>query len=411
MNPDADQHDYWAREGLILLVIILIAAGVMLSILPDAPMVDEHFHHGQILLINSSEFRRVPELTTPLGYHHSVALFARASGIDSVTGLRALSAVFGLSSVFLAWVFLRRNHSALPLIRSLQILFCPLLWPFYFLLYTDLASLSLVLLALCLFSAGLFWPTAMVGVAVLAWRQNNIVWFGLFLVTHIQANFPSERNVATLRPWLITACVLALPVLAFLAFLILNGGVAMGDHAMHTIGRALHPGQIWFLLLLFWFILLPLHLACLRESIDWLVERAWRLLIILAIPALVVSTFDVTHPYNLALPEFHLRNWLLRELNDDWRLLLLASIAMTWSILTLIVTHLRHPIGLWLYPVTVLALLPVELIEQRYYIVPVVLFLLVRQARSRSVEIATLLWFLPLSAGLTAAISSTRYFL
>lgn len=399
------------RAGLILLAVVLASIAVMLSILPDAPMVDEHFHHGQILLINSDEFRRVPELTTPLGYHHSVAWLARLFSVESVNGLRALSAILGLTSVFLAWVYLQQNRSALPVIRSLQILFCPLLWPFYFLLYTDLASLSLVLGALSLFSAGLFWPTALIGIAMLAWRQNNIIWSGLFWVSHFQAAWPARGDAAALRPWLIRSCILALPMMAFLGFLVVNGGVAMGDHAMHQIGQDLHPAQIWFFLFVFWLVLLPLHVASLAESIRWLRNRPWRLAAILAVPALVMISFEVTHPYNLALPEFHLRNGVLKLLDSDWRLLLLGSLAMTWSVLTLAVTRVKRPIGLWLYPVTALALLPVELIEQRYYIVPIVLFLLFREARDTRAEIALLIWFLILSSGLTAAIASTRYFL
>jgi len=399
------------RGVLILLAAALASAAAMLSILPDGPMVDEHFHHGQILLINSDESQRVPELTTPLGYHHSVALLARLFNVESVYGLRAISAFLGLISVFLAWAYLRQKRSALPVLRSLQILVCPLLWPFYFLLYTDLASLSLVLAALSLFSAGLFWPSALVGIAMLAWRQNNIVWSGLFWLTHFQTAWPTRGDAAALRPWIIRTCILALPMVAFLGFLIINRGVAMGDHAMHEIGQKLHPTQVWFLLLVFWLILLPLHIASLGESIRWLRKSLWRMLLILALPALVMISFDVTHPYNLALPEFHLRNGVLRLLDTDWRLLLLGSIAMTWSVLTLIVTRVRSPIGAWLYLVTAIALLPIELIEQRYYIVPIVLFLLFRKARATAVEVALLLWFLILSSGLTAAIASTRYFL
>lgn len=415
MIADPDQHTKpeeasWFREGLVLLTVVLASTALMMSVLPDAPMVDEHFHHGQILLINSDEFQRVPELTTPLGYHHSVALLARLFNVESVNGLRAVSTILAMTSVFFAWIYLRHHRSALPLIRSLQILFCPLLWPFYFLLYTDLASLGLVLAALNLFSAGLFWPAALVGIAMLAWRQNTIVWPGLFWVTHFQAARPASADAAAFRTWIIRSCILALPMLAFLIFLFLNEGVAMGDHAMHEIGNDLHPAQIWFFLLLFWLLLLPLHIASLGEAIQWLRDRPWRVPAILAIPALVMMSFEVTHPYNLALPEFHLRNGLLKLLDSDWRLLLLGSVAMTWSVLTLIVTRVSSPIGLWLYPVTAIALLPVELIEQRYYIVPVVLFLLFRKARDTGVEITLLLWFVLLSSGLSAAIASTHYF-
>jgi alpha-1,2-glucosyltransferase len=401
----------WRRDIAILLLVVAASIGLMLTALPGSPMVDEHFHHGQILDIVDGDFERVPELTTPLGYHRSVAALARLTNAESVTALRALSALLGLSCVFLVWLYLRGQAAPLPLLRSLQVLFCPLLWPFYFLLYTDMSSLGLVLIAVNLFSAGLLWQTALVGLLMLAWRQNNIVWSALFWIAHFQSRWPTGEPLARWRQFFRRSALLATPMLAFVGFVWLNEGIALGDHAMHQIGRALHLSQIWFCLLVFWIVLLPLHLACLGEIVAWLRARWWRLGLMLALPALVMVSFEVTHPYNLALPNFHLRNGLLHWLVQDWRALLIGAAAMAWSVLTLIVTPLKQPLGRWLYPVAALALLPVELIEQRYYIVPIVLFLLLRQPGNPRLEQALLLWFIILSAILSAAIASTRFFL
>ena len=414
-------------KEVLLLLLTLAAAGVLMTaVLPTEPVVDEHFHLGQIRLINSDDFARVPELTTPLGYHYSVALPARWLGIDSLTGLRAISAVLGLLAVLLAWACVRRSHDDGALTRAFQVLLCPLLWPFYFLLYTDLVSLAVVLIGLLLVLSKRYGLAGLVGVAMLGWRQSNVFWAGLFwLMALHQAGLGSvlaqrvgawdrSRRRQTGRELLgalQATWPLIAPLMAFVVFVIVNQGVAMGDRGAHQFGARVYPSQVFFLLLTVWLILLPLHLACWPAIGRLLRKRPIVIVGLLGLFGLYMATFSVTHFYNLGLPEFHLRNRVLGWLDGHWAWRALAFIGMAWSVLTLAVTRLRPAAGYWLYPVTVAALLPVELIEQRYYIVPMVLFLLLRERHGRRVEWALLAWFIVLSAALTAAIASERYFL
>jgi alpha-1,2-glucosyltransferase len=418
----------WGRRIELALLLVALAAAMVLmtAILPAEPMVDEHFHLGQIRFINSDEFVRVPELTTPLGYHYSVARPARWLGVDSLTGLRGISAVLGLLAVVLAWACVHRGHGDGALMRAFQVLLCPLLWPFYFLLYTDLVSLSVVLAGLLFVLSGQYLIAGLIGIAMLGWRQSNVFWAALlWLMALHQAGLgpalshllpgkqhgmlqnPGETALRALK----ATWPLALPLLAFIVFLVVNQGVAMGDRLAHQFGARIYPAQIFFLLLTAWLVLLPLHLARLADIVGLLRQRP---LIIVGLIALFVgymASFSVTHVYNLGLPEFHLRNRVLAWLDGDWLWRALAFIGMAWTLLTLAVTRLKTSSGYWLYPVTVAALLPVELIEQRYYIVPMVFFLLLRERGRPSVEWSLLIWFALLSAGLTAAIASQRYFL
>ncbi|MEE4331372.1 MAG: hypothetical protein V2J10_10920 [Wenzhouxiangella sp.] len=412
---------------LAVLLLALIAAVLLMSaIYPAEPMVDEHFHLGQIRFINSDEFIRVPELTTPLGYHYSVALPARWLDIDSLTGLRAISAALGLLSVLLAWACVRRSHDDGALMRAFQVLLCPLLWPFYFLLYTDLLSLAVVLLGLLLVLSKRYGLAGLIGIAMLGWRQSNVFWAALlWLMALHQAGLgsvlsqlfdrPRSDSAAhladSLRQALKATWPLVLPLLAFGVFLVLNQGVAMGDRAAHQFGARVYPSQVFFMLLTVWLVLLPLHLARLPEVIALLRRRPLIVLALIGLFVLYMASFSVTHFYNLGLPEFHLRNRVLGWLDGDWRWRALGFIGIVWALLTLAVTRLKTPAGYWLYPITLAALLPVELIEQRYYIVPAVFFLLLRERGRPAVEWSLLAWFVMLSAGLTAAFASQRYFL
>ena len=88
-----------------------------------------------------------------------------------------------------------------------------------------------------------------------------------------------------------------------------------------------------------------------------------------------------------------------------------AFVGITWALLSLAVTPFRAQAQYWLYPITALALLPVWLIEQRYYIMPFVLFMLFRIPGPRWLEISLLAWSILLSIPLTFGFTSMKIFL
>ena len=57
-----------------------------------------------------------------------------------------------------------------------------------------------------------------------------------------------------------------------------------------------------------------------------------------------------------------------------------------WCILSLMVTRLRQPFHYWIYPFTIVFLLPLWLIEQRYTFIPFALWILFRREEDRGFE-------------------------
>ena len=411
-----------AGAALATITICVLTAALLL--LPDQLMVDEHFHHGQILFFLAGEFKRVPEITVTPGYHLLVFAPAALLGLDQVFSLRAISTALAASVVMLAWLYWRHVSAELPLLRALQLLACPLLWPFYVLLYTDLLALAALLSVVLLADRRHYKAAAMVGLVALFIRQTNVFWLALIWVMAMHqaglgavllANHrrPIERlDHAGRQIWpALKACwPLALPLVAFVIFVLINRGVAVGDRASHQLG-GVYPSQLFFMLLVLWLVLLPLHLSNLPRIASLVARRIWIAPALLLLGMIYWFSFEVTHPYNLGLPEFHLRNRVLGWLDGDWRWRLLAFPLMAWTLLSIAASPLRTQSALWLFPVTVLAMLPAELIEQRYYIPPLVLWLLFRQTGSRTVEVSLLIWFALLSAAIFAAASSLRYFL
>ncbi|TVQ36920.1 MAG: hypothetical protein EA370_07395 [Wenzhouxiangella sp.] len=412
-----------ARGSLLLAILALGLVALALLVLPDQPMVDEHFHQGQIHLFLDGEFRMVPEITVTPGYHLVIAGPAAVFGTRDLLYLRLISAALAMLTVFLAWTWWLRQGAESPLLRSMQILACPLLWPFYVLLYTDLLALVGLLAVLLLADAGRFRIAMLFGLATLFVRQTSVFWLGLiWLMAMHQAGLgaamsrPVElsRRLAgagkAIRPALARTWPLLVPLLAFVLFVVVNRGVAVGDRLSHQVG-GVYPSQIFFMLLVLWLVLLPLHLANLGRIAGLLRSRLWLVPALVLLGAAYMFSFEVSHHYNLGLPEFHLRNRVLGWLDGDWRWRLFAFPLMAWALLSVALTPLTSKAALWLFPVTVLAMLPAELIEQRYYIPPLVLWLLLRQAQSRAVEWTLLTWFALLSTLIFAAVASTRYFL
>lgn len=411
------------QAGALLALITACVLLLALYLLPEQLMVDEHFHHGQILFFLAGEFKLVPEITVLPGYHLAVFGPAALLGVDQVLALRTISTVLGASVILLSWLYWLRHGADLPLLRSLQLLACPLLWPFYVLLYTDLVALAALLAALTLADRQRFRAAVLLGLTALVIRQTNVFWLALlWLMAMHQAGLgaalaaaegpvPRLRSgVQALLPALKSTWPLLLPLLAFLVFLVLNRGVAVGDRASHQLS-GIYPSQVFFMLLVLWWVLLPLHLANLRR-IGALLRRHWWIA-----PALLLLglfywfSFAVTHHYNLGMPEFHLRNRVLAWLDHDWRARLLAFPLMAWALLSIAVSPLKERAAVWLFLVTLLAMLPAELIEQRYYIPPLVLWMLFRQPGSRSVEVSLLAWFAALSIAVFSASASLQYFL
>lgn len=97
-------------------------------------------------------------------------------------------------------------------------------------------------------------------------------------------------------------------------------------------------------------------------------------------------TFWNFHGYNHGLDSVFLRNRILSYVTLTPLLKIVGFLPICLALCSLIVTKLQRPWNVVLYSATVLYLLPSLLIEQRYYFVPLVLFILLREPEKRNVE-------------------------
>jgi alpha-1,2-glucosyltransferase len=292
--------------------------------------------------------------------------------------------------------------------KTLQYVFFPILFPFFFLLYTDVFSLLLVITAFFFALKKNYNLTAIIGIASILVRQNNIIWL-LFLYIFLYFQEYSTINKEIIKNHIKKSWLFLLGFLAFAIFLFINKGIALGDEARHPGG--IFFGNIYFLLFLFFFLLLPFNLANLPKIIEKIKQNKKIIPLLLAIFIFYFFTFQNTHPYNQPQYSFFLRNQILLFFTSSLFLKILFLLPIAYSILSIWATKLPSKACYLIYPTAILYLLPSWLIEQRYYLIPFALFLALKEKKSNTVEYLTIIMYITLSLYLFWGIRYVEFFL
>lgn len=361
---------------------------------------DEAVHGHQLLNLARGQLELVEGLTTIPGYHVVLALLCGLFQVETVVGARMVSALMSLPATLVFFALALRLNRTRVLETTLQLHFLPILFPYFFLLFTDGFSLFLVLLSLYLAVCRRPHASALASIASVLVRQNNILWlFFVWAFSYLERHGPElsrERVVSFLRQ----NVLFELGMGAFVLFVAINHGVAVGDKSAHPMKLGL--GNVYFFLLLYFFLFLPLNLAACGEALRSL--RRWPVLLAAVLLfAVYMLTFTNDHPYNLATLRAHifteegvrlgdtpfLRNELLGLMCQEPLHKALFFVPILLSALVLLRTRLVVR-GFWLlYPLGALYLMGSWLIEQRYDFIPLALLLLARERQSKALELAT----------------------
>ncbi|KJE91787.1 hypothetical protein CAOG_002872 [Capsaspora owczarzaki ATCC 30864] len=422
----------------LVLAIALTAAlvayawlGVSSSV-PSAYM-DEIFHIPQAKKYCQGRFTEWdPMITTLPGlYLASYILLAPwiaivgADAACTVASLRAVNLFFALANGALIFLCLRLAsqarhalHSSASshadptrrrflAIQTLGISLFPLLFFFDFLYYTDGGSLCFVLLCYALALRESSLSSALAGACAVLLRQSNIVWVAfaaaVMLAQRVAVNVPrraysespiavTQAAVRVVRANLKVYIRLSLPYvlvgLLFLAFIVWNGSIVVGDKTHHQ--SRVHAVQVFyfalFALVFSWPVLLQFSLLDARQLVRrWQHDSMLRhfLRVTLVLGACVaglwtVHHFTFAHDYLLSDNRHYTfyiwRRWYMRY---EWGkyLLVPAYLAAFWFMWR----RLRNDgnslvwIALWA-GATSLTIVPAPLIEFRYFVVPFMLY-------------------------------------
>lgn len=370
------------RTAVVAVLLFVILSSSFLAVKDATYFGDEGYHFEQIEYFLDGQYRVTSSLTTIPGYHVVMALASRMMGEESIVFYRTVNLLFAFASIVVFFLTAQAIHKKTSLAKTFQYVFLPILFPFFFLLYTDVLSLLLMLLALLAYEKRNVPASAVFAALSVIVRQNNIVWFAFLfaaMLPHVKASDISRKE------FIESAVLFGIGFILFAVFMQINGGIAIGDKGSHPF-PSLHLGNVYFLLFLCGILFLPMHLGNLRNIFRELRSNRFAPAILVAFFVVGMLTFVSTHGYNQGLDSVFLRNKILSYFTLTPLLKTLFFIPTTLAFLSLLVTPLRKPVYYLLYPATVLYLLPSWLIEQRYYFIPFVFFLLFRREQSKTWE-------------------------
>ena len=397
-----------------LVIIVAYVLGMQMYTSEDS-IADEGHHHPQIAAFIDGRFDGVGRngVTMLPGYHAIVAAVAWGVGTHSASTVRILSAILCLPIMVLFFLCARALGKDNRVSLTLLFLLCPLVYPYFFLIYTDIPALMFLLGALFLTLTRRYQLAGLVVWLAILVRQTNVVWaFFLALVALGQDGVWEQlvrhnwRSVlqAVARLWLFV-----LAGLAFLVFVYWNGGAALGTtQAQHELER-LYPTQGYLWLFVMFFLFMPLHLWNVPRIVTMLRRRP-ALWVVMSAGAFVVylETFWVLHQWNYN--PWWLRNRLLTWLRQDAWNPWLAFLPMLWAIVSLCVTPFARRSFYWMYPVAILSVVPFSLIEPRYFMVPLVFFMLFAEWKNVYVDRLTIAMYALVSVWVYVGIQSGEFF-
>jgi alpha-1,2-glucosyltransferase len=386
------------------LVTIGMAAGIALSLLLPSPVSDELFHREQIRWFMDGRWQLRPVIAMIPGYHLLVAGVGRVFGEYSDVVSRLITLAGGLLLLPLAHGIVAQSRPGEAAMRTAQVFFLPLLYPFFFLIYTDtwgLVALCAMLLAVL---RGRTVLAALAGVAAIAIRQDFIIWvvFVLMILAWENETWGGRMSVAFRRGW-----PLVLVGVAFGGFLVWNhGAVAIGDQDKHV-----HPFDItnlYIFLLLAFVVFLPYHLSN-GDRIRALLRRKSVVVLVALGFALYWVTYSSHHIYNQS--PFWLHNDVLLWMNAmDW-LRAILYLPMAWAALSFASTPMPETRFAALYILGPLSVVLHPFVEPRYYLPSFLLFACWRPPIARRWEWLTLFAYVAISFYLLWGIAQGQFFL
>lgn len=406
---------YASVASLLLLPLLF----VYLNTLQSSYFIDEKFHIPQTLQYcsgNLSEWD--PKITTLPGLYLFSALILGPFNLCSTTSLRLINLLCTYVNLILAYSLVSilrgagKNDSGKVMRRyssfltAWNIAFFPPLLFWFFLFYTDIFSVTLILTMFLLPFHNRNILAAIVGGFAICVRQTNVIWVALLGLEkslnsineitrkpHLTDTYnllpcirvlweiflaEARRGIIPFFKFIKLVCQLIFPYLLvgvlFIAFVIYNGGIVVGDRTAHV--PTIHITQILYYSAFVFCFAWPYLLPHLRGFLQFLRQHFIVSSCFLLFLVLVVYYNTLVHPYILA-DNRHYSFYIWKNLMNRYgyfRYLPIPAYAFSIYAIFQSLNHFRL-LSLIAYMLCVCAVLvPQLLLEPRYFIIPYVLF-------------------------------------
>jgi alpha-1,2-glucosyltransferase len=405
-----------AQLSFFVATILVFTFTVILSLPHETA--DEGFHTPQIWAFFSGDYRIETSLTVLPLYHAIIAGVLKAVGYFSIPFARFVHLCIACLALPVFWQicnFLRHQESDT---RTLQFLLFPIILPFFSLIYTDIPALLFVLLMVLYTLKKSYYAAAAFALIAVFMRQTNLIWLGFCGILIVGEHWPHlfNRRWASFKheflPLFFKLLPYALTTLAAGSFFYFNGGVAVGDSHQHQI--SINLSNLYFFLLLSFVFFLPYNLAYTQHIFGILKDKPKVWYAIAMCFVVYMATYSNSHQYNSFGLSFYLRNVVLHYTVEFPVAKALTFLPICWSALTFYVLAAEAKVKwrIWaVYAFIAISVLPLPLVEQRYYIVAFVMFLAFKPSTHPLADRFCLFMYLPMSAALLYFISQAKLFL
>lgn len=408
--PPLTTSPFWTRaDRLVPSAVLLVWVAAVVAVWDMPLRLDEWGHSDLVHDFARGSYEVYPWITTLPGYNLLMSVPVRVFDLEGPGSLRLINSLFGLAAIFAFLPCVRRVNPEVAGERTLQLALLPILFPFNFLIYTEALALLLLLVGA--------WgyldrkPTLSAAALILGClvRQTGVVWLAAFFGMFYLREHGLSLGAAAIRQHLREQWLFLVGFAASAVFVVVNGGVAIGDRDMHP-AFGFHDDNVVAFLIYFAILFLPTFVGQLPAMLRFARERFFLAAGLVALVGLFLLGAESDHPWNQGKLGWLLRARFLAVLR--WSDMLQAAVAAMCvaSAFSLAVTRLREAPAYLVYPVAVFILTSHWLIEARYYIPIVALLLLFKLPENRWVERLTPVWFLGLSGWLMLQIVSGEGF-
>jgi hypothetical protein len=367
--------------SLFFLAVLLVAGRVAMH--GSNPRVDEVMHLQQIKAFADGRYRMVEDpkergysgLAMLPGYHAVCAAVVKATDASGLDDVRSINVAMSMMLFIVGFRLARQVEPHAWIERGLQLALLPLLAPYCFLVYTDVAALLALALALSGTLAGKPWLAGFALLAATLVRQNA----ALFII--VLGTLAWVRDVRkpyfAFRWWPLLLSPSLLGVL-----LLVHGRVNLDAPARHPV--MLSTANVAFLLLLQILLFLPIYAASIGETARWAMGHPLKCSVAIACGVASVALFAAPHKWN-QISDL-LRNQITEVLTGSQ-----AGRAMFWigaptAAVFAAATPMSTPGAKSWFVWSLAALLPVVLLEPRYGIPLLYVFAVFRKRTSDAAE-------------------------
>jgi len=411
-DPNINNRDKYSLPLVLLIVFVATVFAYTIFCVHGGLFSDEGFHAPQIWVYYSGGTTFADTITVPPTYHYIMGFIVRQIGYYDDNLLKLISLLISLLTIPVFYKIISKYHPQDAGIRTLQLFFLPLMFIYYFLIYTDIWALLLIALNLYLALNKRYALSALIGLAAICLRQDCVIWVGLsFLLICFEKHNQTDilRITDIIKNGFLKGWLYIVVFIGFVGFVIYNGGVAVGDKEQHNSGMA-NYANFYIFLILAWFLFLPLNIKLLPDILIFL-RNHWNAVAVVAGFLLYMGSFSNPHGYNNSMFDYFLHNGMAHFLTTNILVKSISYILAAWMLLSLIVMKLPEQRFKWVLLIIPLAVISHPMIEPRYYFPAYFAIHLLRPALPSAIETGTLVCYILVAAYILYGTVSGSFFL